>query len=612
MSFGTGWALLGLVALVPLVLLHLRDRNREQREVPSVLLWRQLEAPRSVGSRGLRLPQRPLLLLLEALTLVLLVLALAQPHAAATQPPAGKVVVLDDSLLMSAPGRLAAAKAAVAQTVSGLPSSRQVDIVLSDGNPRVIYRGKRSGVATALRSITPNLAPSSLSAALTVAAGMVSGPLDTVTVIRAPGDQLPTTVDAASGELRTITIGTASGDQGIFDAAATCGSGTGNACEIQATVENFGARTTVDHAIAKVAGRSALRFTVTVPAGGDAPITLGAVAGEHVTITLTRADAVAGDNTAVVSVPQASGLPAKTVVTLVGEPSRALQLAQAFAAVPGVELRLVTPSKYSSSDARSSGLVILDNWVPKGALPPSPSVLLVDPPQIPGGRVTGLLADTVLAGTDTASPLLRGVDLSSLAIDRGGARAITTLPQWIAPVAWSPAGPLIAAGDNGRTRVAILAFEPSISDLPQLTAFPLLAANIVGWASDWAPAAAAAGEPMSVDATPGARSVALTLDGTVLTHSALRDQPVALTARSPGRYTITESGPDVSRRTVVTVNDALPEPAAAVADLRAVTTPAHVVPADWSRWFLLAALVALALEWVYWILTRPRPIRLPL
>ena len=160
---------------------------------------------------------------------------------------------------------------------------------------------------------------------------------------------------------------------------------------------------------------------MTVPGGGTAPITLGAVAGELVTIRLDRADAVVGDNTAVVSVPQASGLPAKTVVTLVGEPDRALQLAQAFAAVPGVELRLLTPAKYRPSDARSSGLVILDNWLPKGGLPPSPSVLLVDPPRIPGGRVNGLLADTVLSGTDATSPLLHGVD-PVVALDRSPRR----------------------------------------------------------------------------------------------------------------------------------------------------------------------------------------------
>jgi hypothetical protein len=612
MTFGTGWALFGLVALVPLVALHLRDRNREQREVPSLVLWRELDAPRSVGSRGLRLPQRPLLLLLEALVLVLFVLALAQPRATAATPQGGRVVVLDDSLLMSAPGRLAAAKTALMQVVSSLPSGRRVDIVLSQGSPRVIYRGSRAGVAAALRGVTPSLAPSSLPAALTLAAGLVSGSSDTITVIRAAGDRLPSRIDAASGELRTLTVGSDSADQGIFDAGATCGIGSSGGCEIQATLENFGDRTAVEHLTADVIGRAPLRFAVTVPAGGGAPITLGAVAGEQVTIRLDRADAVTGDNTAAVSVPAAGGLPAREVVTLVGEPGRALAVAQAFAAVPGVELRLLTPARYRSSDARSSALVILDNWLPRSALPPSPSVLLVDPPRIPDGRVSGSLTDTILAGTDATSPLLSGVDLSSLAIDRDGARAIT-LPRWIVPVAWSAAGPLIAAGDDGRTRVAVLGFEPSLSDLPQLAAFPLLAANIVGWASGWAPSTAATDEPMSVDATSGARSLTLALHGKVLARVTLGGgHPAALIGRSPGSYMITETGPHVSRHSVVTVNDVLPATAAGPVDLLSDRTPARPAPAQWSIWFLLAALVLLVIEWVYWLLTRPRPVRMAL
>ena len=74
---------------------------------------------------------------------------------------------------------------------------------------------------------------------------------------------------------------------------------------------------------------------MTVPARGTAPILLGAVAGEQVTLRLDHADTVAGDNAAWVSVPPAAGPPTKTVVTLVGQPSRALALARAFAAVPG-------------------------------------------------------------------------------------------------------------------------------------------------------------------------------------------------------------------------------------------------------------------------------------
>jgi hypothetical protein len=607
-SFGTGWALIGLVALVPLVALHLRDRSRQDREVSSLVLWRELEVPRPTGNRGRRSPRQPLLLLLEALALVLFVLALAQPRASATVAPGVRIAVLDDSLLMSVPGRLAAAKAALARTVSTTPAGERVDIVLAQGSPRVLYRGSRDGVAAALRAVKPTLAPSSLPAALTVAAGLAAGPGDTITVIVARGERLPRTVGADRGQLRTVTIGSQTDDQGIFGAAARCGIGTPATCEIDAIVENFGLRTSVDRLTAKAAGRPPLRFSVKVPAGGTASIVLGAVASEQVTIRIDGADAVSGADTAWVSVPAASGLPPRTVATLVGEPSQALPLARAFAAVPGLQLRLLTPSRYRPAYARSSDLVILDDWLPKGALPPAPSVLLVDPPRIPGGKVTGSLADAVLSGTDATSPLLSGVNLSSLVINSGGARKLT-LPSWVTPVAWSADGPLLAAGDDGRTRLAILGFEPDRTDLAQLAAFPLLAGNIVAWASAWAPAIASAGEPLSVDATPGARSVTLARGQTVLARLPLNGRPVALGAPSPGRYTVRETGPGVSRRAIVTVNDVLPAPAGGgPVDMSAARAAALTPPPQWSRWFLLAALVLLACEWLYWLSTRPRPV----
>ena len=67
MTFGAGWALAGLVLLVPLVILHLRPRTRTPRELPSLLLWRGLESDATTVSRRPRLPPLPLLLVLQAL-----------------------------------------------------------------------------------------------------------------------------------------------------------------------------------------------------------------------------------------------------------------------------------------------------------------------------------------------------------------------------------------------------------------------------------------------------------------------------------------------------------------------------------------------------------------
>ena len=103
-----------------------------------------------------------------------------------------------------------------------------------------------------------------------------------------------------------------------------------------------------------------------------------------------------------------------------------------------------------------------------GGLPRAPALLLVHPPRLPGGAVGSKpLADSRLSGEAEGDPLLAGVDLSALTIDSEAAERLV-LPRWARAVAWSPEGPLLAAGSDAGQRVAILAFEPGESNLPGL------------------------------------------------------------------------------------------------------------------------------------------------
>jgi len=86
-TFASGWALAGLVLLAPLVALHLRDRRRPRREVPSLVVWRELGPTATPVRRGLRRPALPLALALQAAALVLLVVALSAPEGAPARQP---------------------------------------------------------------------------------------------------------------------------------------------------------------------------------------------------------------------------------------------------------------------------------------------------------------------------------------------------------------------------------------------------------------------------------------------------------------------------------------------------------------------------------------------
>jgi hypothetical protein len=604
-TFGSAWALAGLALLAPLVLLHLRQRSRREREVPSLLLWHEFELESASDQRKLRLPPLPLLLALQAAALVLLVVALAQPRGKDGVAPPATVVVLDDSYWMQAPGRLADAQRSLQRELAGVPGGDPVRIVLAAGSPSVVYRGDASGAAAALAAVRPSAAPADLPAALRTAGGLLSGPGDRLLLIRAPEDAAPA-VTTSPGELQVATTGAPVNDQGIFDPQARCGIGSASTCEVTATVRNTGSSAVTDHVVAQVPGHRPVPVAVRVPADATATARLFTAPGRSLNLSLRVSDPIAADDHAAVIVPGDAGIPRASVVTLVGTPVTGVDVARALAAVPGVQLRLRTPAEYKPRDARASDLVVVDGPLGRRGVPPSPAVVLLNPSTIPGGRVGGAQAQPTLSGTGPSQGLLDDVDLSALTISTNGAR-VQRLPDWLTPIAWSSSGPLLSAGDSGRVRLLVSAFDPVSSNLAQLGSFPVLVANIVRWSLGWVPTSATAGTPIAVDATPGARTATLSQGGKVLQRVTLGRRLASLQAAAPGLYTVAETGPGVAHHATVAVSAALPATASGSIDLRAAgLRPGTRRGKSLTPWLLAAALVVLALEWIYWSVTRRR------
>ena len=600
MSLLTPWALGGLTVLVPLVILHLRHDRRQSQDVPSLYLWLDLE-PESARQRAwAKLPRLPLLLALQVLAVTFIVFALARPATSRVGGEHGTVYVIDGSFWMSAAGRMATALARVEALASRLPATARVSVVLADGAPRQLYDGTPAGVRHALKGVRAGNAPSTLSEALALAARESDGAELTFVVLRAPEDAAPA-VRAGAAQMQVISIGPRISDQGIFPVGARCGGTSARACEVLAVVANHSPVPVTDGFTAYDDGARTLSSSIHVMPESEADLTLASRPNQQIELRLNSRDALVEDNVAWITVPGAGNASEPLTVTLVGEPSDAQVVAKAFAAVPGVELQLETPKTYQAADARVSGLTILDGWLPPSGLPQSGSVFLIDPPRIPGGRVGGRLAETVVSGTDEATDLLAGIDLSSLSIDSGSARAVV-LPSYMSALAWSPSGPLLAAGGDGVQRVAMLTFDPARSDLPQLPALPLLAENLVSWAAAWAPATAPAGEPFIVDAAPGARQLMLALDGHRLRTISLNSAAQSLTLDRPGLYSLTETGPYMTRSETVAVDVGEPTASPSVtADLTGVQVPFAARSSDLAPWLLVIAVLVLVFEWGYWL-----------
>jgi Ca-activated chloride channel homolog len=592
-------ALAALVFAIPLTLLHFRRRKPPRRAVGSLLAWRDLPSAGGGAKRRFGRPPMPLLLLLQLLALVLLAVALAHPVLDKSTPRKSAVFVVDESMWMGAEAggetRIETVQGELRDRLARLEPDETVRIVGAGTTPTVLYEGTAAGAGPALDGLRAGPGAANLPAALRLAAGLRTGSGGDLVLWRAPEEAAPA-VRGGGSAYEDLAVGKPVADVGVGTPSAHCDRLGDEACEVFVRVSSSGGGATKVPVTVAAAGGSTSTQTVAVPAGGSTPIDFTASPGAAVTVSVPGGDGLAADDSAFVSVPEPGG----ERITLVGERTRALPLARALASVPGVNLRLRTPQTYQPTDPGTSDLLVLDDFVPKGGLPEAPSLLLVDPPRFPGGNVRGTMKDSRLSGFEAASPLLDGVELASLTIGSEASRRLS-LPASISAAAWSSEGPLIAAGVDGGRRLAVISFEPSESNLPQLATFPTLIDNIVAWSQRLAPESAAAGMPFALAEPPGtsAASVAAAGGGAArkLPVAAGGEVPVALPR--PGNYVLSLSGPWGTRELALGVNPGVAPAAGAPVDLAAAPPTTHAGHTDWWQWFLVAALVVLIAEALY-------------
>jgi Ca-activated chloride channel homolog len=599
----SGAALAALVLAVPLVALHLRRRRPPRRAVGSLLAWRDLPAAGGGGARRIGRPPLPLLLALQLLALALLVFALARPASNESSTTSSHVYVVDESMWMGAEEagttRIDAARAALGERLAELPAEEAVRVVGAGAAPTVLYEGAASGAGGALSDLRAGPGAANLTAALRLAAGLRAGDGDQVVLLRAPEEAAPA-VRGGGSSYEDQTVGKPVEDAALGDASAQCDRLGAEACEVFVRVSDRGGAARRLPARIAISGEPTRTATVTVPADGTAPLVFAAPPGAAVQVSLPSGDGLAADDSTFVSVPQPGG----ERITLVGNRTRALPIARALASVPGVQLRLRTPDTYEPTDPGTSDLLVLDDFVPKGGLPDAPALLLVNPPSFPGGedqeKDLGKMHDSRISGTEAASPLLEGVDLSSLTIGAGASHRLA-LPASLTAAAWSSEGPLIASGTDGGRRVATISFEPSESNLPQLAGFPTLIDNIVAWSQSLAPQAAAAGTPFSLSEPPGTSAATLrpAAGGAAQELDLAAGSEIPVSIAKPGNYVIALRGPWGTRELAVAVNPGAPAAPGAPVDLAAPAPAGHAGHTDLWPWLLAAALLVLILEALY-------------
>jgi len=174
-SFLSPVALLGLL-FVPLVLaMYLLKLRRDERVVPSTLLWQRLLTDVEANAPWQRL-RRSLLLFLQLLLVALLAILAARPFLERPAGLAGDVVVvIDTSASMGAtdipPDRLTEAKAQVLAKLHDLPANGTVSVIAAGRTARVVVNGTSDlgRVRAAIEGITISPSTGDLGDALNLA-----------------------------------------------------------------------------------------------------------------------------------------------------------------------------------------------------------------------------------------------------------------------------------------------------------------------------------------------------------------------------------------------------------------------------------------------------------
>ncbi len=557
MPFATPLALLGLLFIPAVIAMYMLKLRRDERVVPSTLLWTRLLTDVEANAPWQRL-RRSLLLLLQLLLVVILALLAARPIV---ERPAGLardiVLVVDTSASMAAtdvlPNRLEAAKTAAIEALRELPTGGRVSVIAAERTARIVANetADLSRVRQAIEALAPTSSTGNLGDALELASNLARRSGDAQILIATDGALAAPPTDPVDAPIRVLPVGRDRQNQAIValavrtDPSALTQSAFIGVANLdldfaQRRVEVYGDGVLIEAQDVDLDPQ--VRQDIVIDDIGERNVSVLEV---RLTARDPEAtgdpDQLALDDRAWAIVPS---LRAREVL-LVGEGDPYLEAA--LQTLPNVNLFVGTPAQYTAGPEHPDGLdwdlIIFEGTLP-ARLPDVP-ILAIDPPRTsPLGAVTGTLENPGIGSLDPNEPILRFVDLSTIHIAE--ARRLEA-PDWARTIIPGPRNaPLLYAGERAGLPTAVLAFDPRNSDLPLQVAFPILLANLSGelMGDSTTPVAAVApGDPVELSLRPGIAALRVERpDGVVqeLVPGTAAGSSVTFSATEvPGVYTVT-------------------------------------------------------------------------
>ena len=460
-----------LPAIVALYFLRIR---RPTRIVPALDLW-----PDQIRDRQANVPWQRLrfswLLLLQLLVAAVLVAAAVQPALSASADLAPhSIVLLDASAAMQAkdvqPSRLDEAKRQIGAMIDQLGPQDRMTLIAVQSTARIVgsASGDHDALHRALNAIPPANGPADLSAALSLASGIVRAGEESRAYLFSDGILEPLRTSFANGlpfPIEYRRVGVSGENVGLTSLVVRAGAQSRAA---YLRVHNF--------------GQQPRSFTLEwrFDAGLIDVRSVSLAAGQAEDLALPVPDAA---NTVSARIEAKDNFGLDDSVTAIARAPRAFHvllvtpgnvfLEQALRLRTDFQLDVIAPAAYRSST--SYAMTVFDRYSPS-AMPDAPFVM-VDPPAgspLAGGAQVGIGR---VRASDAGDPLLNNVSLQDVHIAKSQDMRASTFGRALIT---SLQTPLVLVRD-APFRQVLVGFDIHDSDLPLRIGFPVLMQNLSEW-----------------------------------------------------------------------------------------------------------------------------------
>jgi hypothetical protein len=425
--------------------------------------------------------QQPWSLLLQLVSLLLLLLAIAQLRLGSpARYSRDHVLIMDTSAWMASrfgPTRLIDRARLAADTyVNALPPADRVMLIRADvlAMPALRFESDRKKIHLAIDQTQPGAAPLNLQEALDFASSAQKvqaqrpGEIVFVGAGRVPVDQATRLVAPANFRLIPIDGGTE--HVGLQKVSVHRAMDDPDVWEVFISAKNYGTMARSVPMTVAFGGSpvSTHRFDLKPGAEEDMSFRFKTRASGWLEARLGAQDGFRQDSRAILELPARGVLP---VTIYSAEPDL---LRPIFTAIPGIQASFLPLSSYKA-DARG-GIVLLDHFAPPS--PPIEQSIWLEPPAAKSPVPVRTTEQNVKLNQWQADHPL-GAGLRARDIQLASAEILQPSPGDIT-VARSDAGPVIVARP-GNPKMVVLGFHPVRSGMKYQLTTPLLFANIIRW-----------------------------------------------------------------------------------------------------------------------------------